>query len=150
MEGDSEDTIITRLIEGLSVKAYPGDFIGADYEGEYTDIPEGKEVSMYRELEGVFVMIDGERLFFNNPVYAKFIFYSAKAGLRRVRVPEAKLARKANRGLEQEIESLVYELKARIEKMNRVRPDPGEFLEHALERLGAGYYSDIVSSEDLW
>ena len=142
--------IMGELTRGIAAKSFPADFIGSDYEGEVTELPSGQEVSMYRELEGIYVMIDGQRLFFNNPVYAKFIFYSAKAGLRKVRVPDARIARKATKGLEQEMSNTIYEIQTRIEKYRLFEEEKKQLLDDALKALGAGYYSDIVSKEELW
>lgn len=105
---------------------------------------------MYRELEGIFVMIGTQRLFFNNPAYAKFIFYSAKAGLKEVRLPETKIAKKANRELEQHMESVMAELRRRIMEEGTQERGKGSTLMAALESLGAGYYADIVSGEESW
>ena len=95
MDHTERAEIMGELTRGIAAKSFPADFIGSDYEGEVTELPAGQEVSMYRELEGVFVMIDGDRLFFNQPAFAKFIFYCAKAGVTEVAVPEARAARKA-------------------------------------------------------
>lgn len=142
------DRIIERVTDGVSVKRFPEGFIGDDYQGDETVIPSGKEVSMYRELEGVYVMIDGQRLFFNNPAYAKFIFYCAKAGLTRVKVPDSTLARRAVRGIEEEIEKTIYEISSRIDAMGISRDQKGAVLDEALRSIGAGYYLDVVSRDD--
>lgn len=150
MEG-LDDATARELANGLRASTFPEDYIGWDYEGEVMEIPvTNEEVSMYRELEGVFVMIGTERLFFNNPAYAKFIFYAAKAGLRQVRVPEAKIARKANRGIEQEIEDTVAELERRAGDLNISGAERSRMVRKALETMGAGYYADIVLREDMW
>lgn len=150
LDPENKDEETSKLTEGIVARAFPRDFIGIDYEGDITKIPKGQEVSMYRELEGVFVMIDGERLFFNNPAYAKFIFYCAKAGLTEVKVPDAKQAKKAVKGLEQEINNVIYELDRRLGELNLPEEEKKKKLENALKTLGIGYYSDIVSKEELW
>lgn len=150
MSNRNSEEIVARITAGLEPRIFPSGFIGTDYEGDITRIPGGKEVSMYRELEGVFVMIDGQRLFFNQPVFAKFIFYCAKAGLTEVRVPDAKLARKATKGLEEEVTNITYEIRKRLEETHLGGEWEKELLEEALVHLGLGYYSDIVSEEDLW
>lgn len=143
--------IIEEVTRGIVPKQFPEGFIGSDYEGDISRIPSGKEVTMYRELEGVYIMIDGQRFFFNQPPYAKFVFYCAKAGITEVNVPEAKLAKKATKGLESEITNLTYELRERIHGYNLGEQWEREILDEALEHLGVGYYSDIVSEEeDLW
>lgn len=142
--------IIREITSGITPKAFPEGFIGNDYEGDLSKIPYGREVSMYRELEGVFIMIDGQRLFFNQPAFAKFVFYCAKAGITEFRVPDAKLAKKATKGLEEEISNVTYELRKRLRETNLGEKCEKELLEEALEYLGLGYYSDIVSEEDLW
>ncbi len=142
--------IIRDITAGIAPKTFPEGFIGTDYEGDTSRIPSGLEVSMYRELEGVFIMIDGQRLFFNQPAFAKFVFYCAKAGITEVRVPDAKLAKKATKGLEEEISNITFELKKRLKETNLGEKWERELLEEALEYLGIGYYSDIVSEEDLW
>lgn len=142
--------IIEEVTRGIVTKKFPEDFIGSDYEGDISNIPYGREVSMYRELEGVYIMIDGQRFFFNQPPYAKFVFYCAKAGITEVKVPEAVLARKATKGLEEEITNVTFELKKRLRETNLGEEWEREILQEALESLGVGYYSDIVSDEDLW
>lgn len=142
--------IIRDVTRGIEPKKFPEGFIGTDYEGDISRIPSGREVSMYRELEGVFIMIDGQRLFFNQPAFAKFVFYCAKAGITEVKVPEAKLARKATKGLEEEITNVTYEIRKRLKETNLGEQWEKELLQESLEYLGLGYYSDIVSEEDLW
>ena len=142
--------IIEEVTRGIKTKKFPEGFIGSDFEGDISHIPSGEEVTMYRELEGVYIMIDGQRFFFNQPPYAKFVFYCAKAGITEVKVPEAKLAKKATKGLEEEITNLTYELKKRIHEYSLGEQWERELLEEALRHLGVGYYSDIVSEEDLW
>lgn len=150
LDDDSMEHILSEITEGITVREFPTGFISEEYEGDETAIPVGEEVSMYRELEGVFVMIDGQRLFFNNPAYAKFIFYCAKAGLSSVKVPEAKIAKKAVRALEQDVENLIHELESRLQASGFQGEVRKALLSGALKRVGAEYYLDIVSSEDLW
>lgn len=142
--------IIAEITRGMEPKKFPEDFIGSDYDGDISNIPTGKEVSMYRELEGVYIMIDGQRFFFNQPPYAKFVFYCAKAGITEVKVPDAKLAKKATRELEEEITTVSYELRKRLRETNLGEQWERELLQEALDSMGIGYYTDIVSEEDLW
>ena len=86
MEHEKLAGLATKIAAGITPRKFPDEFAELDPRGEITRIPGGKEVSMYRELEGVFVMIDGDRLFFNQPAFAKFIFYCAKAGVTEVAV----------------------------------------------------------------
>lgn len=142
--------IISDITRGLNPKKFPEDFIGQDYEGDISHIPAGKEVTMYRELEGVYIMIDGQRFFFNQPPYAKFVFYCAKAGITEVKVPDAKLSKTATKGLEGEITNMTFELRKRLKELNLGDQWEREVFQEALDQLGLGYYSDIVSEEDLW
>ncbi len=142
--------IIRDITQGIEPKPFPDGFIGKDYEGDLSRIPSGSEISMYRELEGVYIMIDGQRLFFNQPAFAKFVFYCAKAGITEVKVPDAKLAKKATKGLEEEISTVTHELRKRLKETNLGKKWEREILQQALEHLGLGYYTDIVSEEDLW
>ncbi len=142
--------IADRIAAGITPRKFPDDYAEPDPHGETTHIPRGKEVSMYRELEGVFVMIDGDRLFFNQPAFAKFIFYCAKAGVTEVAVPDAKVAKKAVKGLEQEIGTVTYKIESELENLNLQEEEKRLIFQAALDRLGLGYYSEIVSREELW
>ena len=142
--------IAERIASGITPRKFPEDYAELDPTGEVTHIPMGKEVSMYRELEGVFVMIDGDRLFFNQPAFAKFIFYCAKAGVTEVAVPDAKIAKKAVKGLEQEIGTVTYKIESELENLNLGEGEKKEIAQAVLDKLGLGYYSDIVSKEELW
>lgn len=142
--------VASEIASGISPKKFPHDYVELDPRGEITSIPRGKEVSMYRELEGVFVMIDGDRLFFNQPAFAKFIFYCAKAGITDVAVPDAKAAKKAIKGLEQEIDTVASRIENDLGKYNLSEEEKKEIFQAVLEKLGLGYYSDIVSREELW
>ncbi len=106
---------------------------------------------MYRELEGVFVMINGERLFFNQPTFAKFIFYCAKSGVTEVSVPDAKAAKKAVKDLEQEINNTLYSIQQEMAKHGVPEAHKRKVLLRTLDIMGISYYDDIVSTEeDLW
>lgn len=142
--------IIREITSGIKPKTFPEGFIGTDYDGDMTRIPSGREVSMYRELEGVYLMIDGQRLFFNQMAYAKFVFYCAKAGITEIKVPDSELAKKATKGLEEEISNITHLLRKRLKETNLGEAWERELLGESLEYLGLGYYSDIVSEEDLW
>lgn len=139
-----------EIASRITPRKFPDDYVELDPKGEITRVPHGKEVSMYRELEGVFVMIDGDRLFFNQPAFAKFIFYCAKAGVTEVAVPDAKAAKKAVKGLEQEINSVLFRVKQEMESLMVPEGSKKEVLHLVLEILGIQYYDDIVSEEDLW
>ncbi len=142
--------LATKIAAGITPRKFPDDFADLEPQGEITRIPRGKEVSMYRELEGVFVMIDGNRLFFNQPPFAKFIFYCAKAGITEVAVPDAKVAKKAVKALEQEISNVTYRIESELENLNLGEGEKRETIQAVLDKLGLGYYSDIVSREELW
>ncbi len=151
MEEERIESISREIAAGITPKRFPDDFLDQNQKGEITRIPAGTEVSMYRELEGVFVMIDGERLFFNQPIFAKFIFYCAKSGITEVHVPEAKDAKKAIKGLEQEINGILFSIDQEMEKYRVPEINKRETLLKILEILRLSYYDDIVSSEeDLW
>lgn len=139
-----------KIAAGITPRKFPDDYVQLEPHGDITRIPRGEEVSMYRELEGVFVMIDGDRLFFNQPAFAKFIFYCAKAGVTEVAVPEAKAAKKAVKGLEQEINSVLYRISEEMEVLMVPEGQKRNVLEMVLGSLGISYYDDIVSAEDLW
>ena len=142
--------LATKIAAGITPRKFPDEFAELDPRGEITRIPGGKEVSMYRELEGVFVMIDGDRMFFNQPAFAKFIFYCAKAGVTEVAVPDAKVAKKAVKGLEQEIGNVTYSIESELDSLNLSEGEKREIIQAVLDKLGLGYYSDIVSREELW
>lgn len=150
MESEILSGIAREIAAGIAPRKFPDDYVELDPNGEITRIPAGREVSMYRELEGVFVMIDGDRLFFNQPAFAKFIFYCAKAGVTEVAVPEARAARKAVKALEQEINNVLYGIQQDMEKHGVPEGQKRAVLQEALKILGISYYDDIVSSEDLW
>ena len=150
LEPEKLREIAGMIAADITPRRFPDDYVELDRNGEVTRIPAGKEVSMYRELEGIFVMIDGERLFFNQPAFAKFIFYCAKAGVTEVAVPEAKAAKKAVKGLEQEINSVLYRVGQEMEEQKVPEGQKREVLGQVLSILGASYYDDIVSEEDLW
>jgi hypothetical protein len=86
-----------NLLKELKLRRFPEDFLPENYEGLTLRTGPFREISMYRELEGVNLLIDDRRIFFGSIQQAKFALISLKSGHEEVRIPEENEAKTALR-----------------------------------------------------
>ncbi len=67
---------------------FPDDYLSKDSNYREIEIPQGKDIFLYRETEGVNLVIDGNKMYFNERHMAKYFFYCAVIGHKRIRVPD--------------------------------------------------------------
>lgn len=78
--------IAASIAKKSRVKSFPDDYVRVETD-ETIDLPSGTNILMFRQDENVVVSIDSVRLYFRTYDEAKYIFYSAKRGNRKVPNP---------------------------------------------------------------
>lgn len=105
------------MLNGISVKRFPDAYIVPGTSGDSLILPRANEISMYRELEGVYLLLDGSRIFFNSQQQAKYAFYSALNGATEITVPESQMAARIVRSYLHDLQEIYVEIRRRIESM---------------------------------
>lgn len=140
MTGDM-NSIAEKIVSGLAIRDFPDGYLQEDEEAAQFELPPGGEVVMYRELEGVFVMFDYERIFFKDPYEAKYVYYCAKKGLRHIRMPETKALKRILREFQSDIENLRTVINKVLRDMKLDAHEQAEIIRLCSEKVG---YSDIM------
>ncbi len=138
IEGIAED-----IIGKISPRSFPEDYLPGDEQTADFTIPKSEEVMMYRELEGVYVMLDGERIFFKDPYEAKYIFYCAKSGVTTVRMPGTKTLKKILKEFQNYLEHLRYEVEKETDKLGLNEKDRDLVIDACSRKLGYDLIADI-------
>lgn len=98
--------IADMVISKLEIRPFPDGYLTGATDLPEFDLPPGSEIMMYRELEGVFVMFDYERIFFKDPYEAKYVYYCAKRGMARIRMPRTSDLKRIIRDFQADMENL--------------------------------------------
>ncbi len=130
-----------RILSGMDIRPFPDGYLEEGEKLAQFDLPEGKEIMMYRELEGVFVMFDYERIFFKDPYEAKYVYYCAKKGISRIRMPETKPLKRIIRDFQNDLESLRDQIEKEAARLGLDRDEQGKVVELCAQKLG---YYDIM------
>jgi hypothetical protein len=97
------DPVIEKIVEAVRFRPFPEDYLkGFKVVGEIS-VETGSDIFMYRELEGINVVVDGRKTFFNDPYLAKYYYYSSLLGLNRVTVPDKESVRRVIKVLEMDL-----------------------------------------------
>ena len=99
-----------KIIRDFPLKDFPGDFLREGYQGRDFSAHEFRELSMYRELEGVNLFIDGERIFFSSIQQAKFARICLISGKLKFRIPDDQDSKMAVRHYRQYLDSIYGDL----------------------------------------
>lgn len=129
-----------RILEGIKVKSFPDDYIEEPDLPEF-DLPPGRDVMMYRELEGVFVLFDVERIFFKDPYEAKYVYYCARKGLTHIRMPGVKSLKKILRDFQSDLENLRAIIEKDAERRGLDAEERNRVIQECARKLG---YLDIM------
>lgn len=140
METTLED-IAQRILEDLNVPSFPDGYMRDGEKVTEHPIPTGTEIAMYRQLEGVSVMIGDEVLFFKNHYEAKFVYYCAKRGLDRARMPETQPLKRVLRDFQNDIEGLRKKIEDEAASRGLTDEETDEVIGICSSRLG---YNDIM------
>ncbi|MCL4345156.1 MAG: hypothetical protein M1375_03820 [Candidatus Thermoplasmatota archaeon] len=87
-----DDTFIIQRAESIlrecKLGVFPLDYL--DSKAEYREIalPVGTDIFLYRETEGVNLVIDGNKMYFNERQVAKYCFYCAVMGYEKIQIPD--------------------------------------------------------------
>lgn len=130
-----------RILSGIDIRVFPDGYIGESGQLPEFDLPEAEEVMMYRELEGVFVMFGYERIFFKDPYEAKYVYYCAKKGMARIRMPGTKALKKIIRDFQNDLESLRSQIEKEADRLGLNEDEKAEVVETCAKKLG---YYDIM------
>ncbi|HLH85543.1 MAG TPA: hypothetical protein VKU79_01600 [Thermoplasmataceae archaeon] len=90
-----ENQLLAEILNQVKIKKFPEEYVELTRDMEVLELPAGDEISLYRELEGIYLLVDQHRIFFNNPILAKFCYYAAKNGSKTIAVPPPDKAKKA-------------------------------------------------------
>lgn len=132
-----------RILAELKPKSFPDDYIPEDEKTTDFTIPKCQDVMMYRELEGVFVFLDGERIFFKDPYEAKYMFYCAKRGVTNVKMPHPKTLKRVLKEFHAYLENLRYEVEKECIKLNFADQEKDDIIRICAEKLGYDLIADI-------
>jgi hypothetical protein len=131
------EKIASRIIDEMPLKRFPHDYIReADQYGN-VEIPSGDEVIMFRQMEGVSLLIDEQTMFFNDAVEAKYIFYCAKAGITKAPMPERRTIKRIIREFNEDLESWRSGVEGRAIELSP--ENAPEVVEACIRK--SGYYS---------
>ena len=97
------EKVIEKIRSSIKFRTFPDDYLkGFTLVGEIS-VETGSDIFMYRELEGINVVVDGKRTFFNDPYLAKYYYYASLMGLRKLPLPEKENVRRVVKTLEMEL-----------------------------------------------
>ena len=97
------DQVLDKIRKEVRFRTFPEEYLkGFKVVGEIT-VETGSDIFMYRELEGINVVVDGKKTFFNDPYLAKYYYYSSLLGLNRVVVPDKESVRRVVKVLEMDL-----------------------------------------------
>jgi hypothetical protein len=116
MDESEAREIAAKLIRKFPLNDFPGDFLPEGYPGRDFSVHEFRDLSMYRELEGVNLFIDGERIFFSSIQQAKFARICLISGKLNFRIPDDQDSKMAVRHYRQYLDSIYGDfVKAAVE-----------------------------------
>jgi len=97
------EKVVEIIRSSIKFRTFPDDYLkGFTLVGEIS-VETGSDIFMYRELEGINVVVDGKRTFFNDPYLAKYYYYASLMGLRKLALPEKENVRRVVKTLEMEL-----------------------------------------------
>jgi hypothetical protein len=97
------DQVLEKIRTSVRFRPFPEDYLkGFKVVGEIS-VETGSDIFMYRELEGINVVVDGNKTFFNDPYLAKYYYYSSLLGLNHVQVPDKESVRRVVKVLEMDL-----------------------------------------------
>ncbi|WP_393971282.1 hypothetical protein OXIME_001552 [Oxyplasma meridianum] len=97
------DQVLDKIRTNVRFRAFPEEYLkGFKVVGEM-EIENGSDIFMYRELEGINVVVDGRKTFFNDPYLAKYYYYSSLIGLSSVMIPNKESVRRVIKVLETDL-----------------------------------------------
>lgn len=135
------DEVADAIIGKINYPKFPEDYLNTGEKLTEFQLPPGEEVMMYRELEGVFVMFDYERIFFKDPYEAKYVYYCAKKGMRTIQMPGTKGLKKLIRDFQTDLENLRFEIERESQNFDLTIADRKKIVEVCAQKLG---YYDIM------
>lgn len=133
-----------NILKELNLRRFPEDFLPLDYDGLLLQAGPFKEISMYRELEGVNLLIDDRRIFFGSIQQAKFALISLKSGHEEVRIPEENEAKTALRHYRRYVSEVEASLVSKAENFNLSEIEKEELIRICMEiLLGSADYDQV-------
>lgn len=142
MTEDLED-IAGEILSRLDIRPFPDGYIEEGEKLAEFDLPDGDEIMMYRELEGVFVMFDYERVFFKDPYEAKYVYYCAKRGMSRIRMPGTASLRRIIKEFQSDVENLRSQLEKEAGRFRLNDDEKSRLIEICARKLGYDEIMDI-------
>ncbi len=131
------------IVSGITVKRFPYDYLAPGTPGDRLILPRAAEISMYRELEGIYLLLDGNRIFFNSQQQAKYAFYSAIYGSTDIVVPESREAARATRNYLVDLRKIYGEIESRIASLGCEGKGNEDLFVQCLEKLGIARIDEI-------
>ena len=128
-----------RVLNTMKLKQFPDEFMPEGYTGRELSVNGFREISMYRELEGVNLLIDSERIFFSSIQQARFAYICLHSGKLKFLVPDDAESKMALKHYRQYIESLHDP----VERKCREAGIPEELVESVAEKC-----LEILRGED--
>lgn len=77
----------SKIVRNSNVRSFPDEYIPSA-ERDMIEIPEGLQVTMFRQDENIVVSVDSQRIYLRTNEDAKYIFYSAKRGHKAIPNPK--------------------------------------------------------------
>ena len=126
------DDISSKII----LKKFPWEYLRETDEHGMVTVPSGNDIIMFRQMEGVSLLIDGQAVFFNDAIEAKYIYYCAKSRLTEVPMPD----RRAIKRIIREFNEDLGNWKIKVEELARSSfpENADEVIEACLRK--SGYY----------
>ncbi|AKA48002.1 hypothetical protein IX51_01620 [uncultured archaeon] len=137
------ESIAEKILSSLDIRPFPDGYIEDGGKLAEFDLPKGDEVMMYRELEGVFVMFGYERIFFKDPYEAKYVYYCAKRGMSRIRMPETKPLKRIIKEFQADVENLRAQLEKEAAMFSLNDDERSRLVEICAGKLGYDGIMDI-------
>jgi hypothetical protein len=74
-------------MKDVKIRNFPSAYLKSDWELVSVSVIPGRELFMYRQDEGLNLVIDGRKIYFDDPYITKFYYFSSILGLQEVRIP---------------------------------------------------------------
>ncbi|MGP6239302.1 hypothetical protein ACNF40_02645 [Cuniculiplasma sp. SKW4] len=116
-----DELFISRYAESVlkdsNLGVFPRDYLKPDGEYGEIEIPKGEDIFLYRETEGINLVIDGRKMYFNERHMAKYCFYCAIMGYEKVMIPDVTEAFEIVKTFERDLQnasSIIMDLRKKM------------------------------------
>ncbi len=106
-----------KVLKETKLGHFPKDYLNSENEYGEIEIPTGQDIFLYRETEGVNLVIDGRKMYFNERQMAKYCFYCAVIGYSKIKIPNVIEAGEVIRNFEKDLQnasSIIMELRKKM------------------------------------